>query len=154
MYKIPLLLICCIALSGCLDKNNEITNTVMHTSAPEVIVLGEVLDGISAQDKFRELIKNGNVVVDFFATWCPPCKMMHPIIDQLAQKYKDTIRFVKVDIDQFTELTRNFKVGDQTINVESYPQFFFFKDGSLINHVGGATNLEKFEAIIKSIFNL
>jgi thioredoxin 1 len=153
MYKLLLLFICCVALSGCLH-NNETTSSLTHAPAPEVIVLEKTLDGESAQDKFTELIKDGNVVVDFFATWCGPCKMMHPIIDQLAQKYKDTVRFVKIDVDQFTELTRNFKVGDQIINVEGYPQFFFFKDGSLINHVGGASSLETFETTIKSMFNL
>lgn len=153
MYKLLLLLICCAALPGCLQNYEETASAAAHTS-PEVVVLQNVLDGASGADKLRELISEGNVVVDFFATWCGPCKMMHPIIDQLAEKYKGQVRFVKVDVDQFSEIARGFKVDNQTIYVESYPQFFFFKNGSIVDHLRGGRNLNSFETEVKRIFSL
>jgi thioredoxin 1 len=76
-------------------------------------------------EEFEALVKSdGVVVVDFFATWCGPCKMLMPVFDQVSGVYDDKAKFVKVDIDQFQDLAREH-------NVTSVPSVYFFKDGKL-----------------------
>ncbi|MCI8567929.1 MAG: thioredoxin [Bacilli bacterium] len=72
---------------------------------------------------FDEKIKNGVVVVDFFATWCGPCKMLSPIIDEVEHEMSD-IEFLKIDVDKEEELARKF-------GVMSIPTVIIFKDGEI-----------------------
>ncbi len=75
-------------------------------------------------EDFEKLIKEGNVIVDFFATWCGPCKMLSPVLDEVCVKNTD-IKIVKVDIDLFEELTRSH-------GVMSVPTLEIYKDGQLV----------------------
>lgn len=79
-----------------------------------------MLNKYSGSD-FQELIKDGVTVVDFFATWCGPCKMLMPEFESLA-KNTDGVNFVTVDIDQYRELT-------VSSGVNSVPTLVIFKDG-------------------------
>ena len=83
----------------------------------------------------------GTVMVDFYATWCGPCKMTGPIIEELATEKSD-VKFVKVDVDQNQELSSQF-------NVFSIPTFIVFKDGQPVNQFVGAMSKEGFLAEIK-----
>lgn len=70
------------------------------------------------------------VLVDFWAAWCAPCRMVAPLIEELAQEYEDRITFVKVDVDQ------NAKIASQ-YRIMSIPTLILFKDGKpLFNIVG------------------
>ena len=62
-------------------------------------------------EKFNEMI-NGELLtlVDFFATWCGPCKMMHPILEQLKEKMGDDIRILKVDVDKNEALSMQYRI--------------------------------------------
>ena len=71
------------------------------------------------------------VIVDFFATWCMPCKMIAPVLDDIAAELGDKIRIVKVDIDQDPQLANDF-------NVRSVPTIVFVKDGKVTDQVLGA----------------
>lgn len=72
---------------------------------------------------FFEIIKGPKpVLVDFFATWCGPCKMQSPILDQVKEKVGDDAAIVKVDIDRNRELAMKYRV-------QSVPTLILFKDG-------------------------
>ena len=94
-----------------------------------------------------ESYKNGNLplVVDFWATWCGPCKMVGPVISELAQDYDGKIVVGKCDVEENDELALQF-------GVRSIPTILFFKGGELVDKVVGATNKvtldEKFKALL------
>lgn len=70
------------------------------------------------------------VLVDFFATWCGPCKMMAPVLEELSETY-DTFSVVKVDVDDSMELAQKYQVV-------SVPTFLAFKNGEVIGKAVGA----------------
>ena len=62
------------------------------------------------KDNFEEQTKDGIVVVDFFATWCGPCRMMSPILEEVQEELGDGVKIFKVDVDESEELARKFGV--------------------------------------------
>lgn len=78
-----------------------------------------------------EVPQKGNVVIDFFATWCGPCKRIAPIFEDLADKYYPQILFFKVDVDESPDLVNDF-------DVSAMPTFVFLKDGKIVKKVEGA----------------
>lgn len=72
------------------------------------------------KENFNELITD-KAIVDFYATWCGPCKMLSPIFESVSEEIKDT-KFIKVDVDKFEELCRNYKVM-------SVPTLILFENG-------------------------
>lgn len=72
-------------------------------------------------NNFNEQIKEGVVLVDFFATWCGPCKMQSPVLEELKEDRGD-VKVVKIDVDQETEIARLY-------GVMSIPTLILFKDG-------------------------
>ncbi len=95
-------------------------------------------------ENFDEFIKNGTVVVDFWATWCGPCKMLAPILDEVADKLAD-VKFGKVDVDNAMELAKRFKIV-------SIPNVCIFKDGELVDRIIGLCDEDELtETISKHI---
>lgn len=89
---------------------------------------------------FDEEIKSGVVVVDFFATWCGPCKMLAPVIEEVEREIKD-VKFMKIDVDKNEDLARRF-------GVMSIPTIIVFKDGEIKNqNVGFMTKDEVIDLI-------
>ena len=85
---------------------------------------------ITTKEEFETLIsQNNNVIIDFYATWCGPCKMLAPELERLSNDNKD-ITICKVDVDNHTELAR--KYGVMTI-----PTLVLYKDGNLIKKCSG-----------------
>ena len=86
-------------------------------------------------EEFNELRKNGKVVVDFFADWCGPCKMLSPVLEEVGKEYPD-VSFVKVNVDENEELAAEF-------GIMSIPAVFMLKDGEVVNSFLGF-NQERF----------
>ncbi|HHW69034.1 MAG TPA: thioredoxin [Tenericutes bacterium] len=78
----------------------------------------------ATQENFNELIKGEKVLVDFFATWCGPCRMLAPVLDEIAEE-RSGVSIVKVDIDKCEEIARQF-------GVMSVPTLILFKNGEMV----------------------
>lgn len=76
------------------------------------------------------------VFVNFTATWCGPCKMMAPIVEQLAEDYKGKVKVVKLDVDEAPETASSF-------GIRGVPTFMLFKDGSKVDQWVGANSNKK-----------
>jgi thioredoxin 1 len=87
---------------------------------------------VSDTDFEQEIEKHqGLAVVDFWATWCAPCRMIAPLLDQLAREYEGKAKVAKLDVDSNQRTAVRF-------NVRSIPAILFFKDGKLVDQVIGA----------------
>jgi thioredoxin 1 len=93
---------------------------------------------------FQKDIKKGVVVVDFWATWCGPCKMQAPIFESVAEELKKDASFGKVDVDKN-------KLLSDVYGINSIPTIIIFKDGQLAWRLEGLTNRETLLATIKEI---
>ena len=81
------------------------------------------------------------VLVDFWATWCGPCRMIAPIVDQLATKYDGKIKVGKVDVDENPEIAESF-------GISSIPTIMIFKGGEVAAQRVGGANMAVLEAFI------
>ena len=87
---------------------------------------------IDSLKEFQTLIQTEQtVIVDFFATWCGPCRMISPYFEELSIKYP-SIKFVKIDVDQAPEICREYRI-------RSMPTFFKFINGSIDSSFTGAS---------------
>ncbi len=84
--------------------------------------------------EFKEVIKEGKIVVDLFATWCGPCKMLSPILDEISEEITTT-KFYKIDVDDNEDVAREY-------NVMSIPTVLVFENGNLINTIIGLKGKE------------
>ena len=84
-------------------------------------------------DNFQSEIEGakGLAMVDFWAAWCGPCRMVGPIVEQLATEYEGKIKIGKLDVDANQRVASRF-------NIRSIPSILFFKDGQLVDTVVGA----------------
>lgn len=92
------------------------------------------------KENFDELIKSGNYLVDFYAEWCGPCRMMGPILEEL----ESVINIIKVNVDEHRELASKYRIM-------SIPTLLFFKDGEKKEEVVGLHSKEDLEEIIKKL---
>jgi len=84
------------------------------------------------KENFEEIIKNNEkVVVDFWASWCMPCKMVAPIFEKIAEKYKNEIIFAKLNVDENPDIASEF-------GIMSIPTFLVFKNGEVAGKIVGA----------------
>ena len=85
------------------------------------------------------------VLVDFFATWCGPCKMLEPVFAGVASEMKDKIKFGKVDVDDNQELSQRF-------HVMSIPTLVFLDDREVVNKVSGVLSAGELKKAIEDSF--
>jgi len=81
-------------------------------------------------DNFEEATSKGVVIVDFYADWCGPCKMMAPIFAEAKDAYAGKAEFVKINVDEAKETALNHKIM-------SIPTLLFFKDGQIVDRISG-----------------
>lgn len=87
---------------------------------------------IITKENFDEVTKDGVVLVDFFANWCGPCKMLTPVLEDLSQSM-DNVTIVKVDVDNDGELAGRY-------GIQSIPNLIIFKDGRAVDQIVGFTS--------------
>ena len=93
-------------------------------------------------ENFNDIINSEQLtLVDFFATWCGPCKMMHPVLEQLKDEMGDSIRIIKIDVDKNNSLAMNYRV-------QSVPTLMLFRKGEMLWRQSGALRLNELKAIV------
>ena len=92
--------------------------------------------------KSEVLESKGLVLVDFYADWCGPCKMLTPIVEEIADQYKDKLEVGKVDVDESSDLAVQYKVM-------SIPTLILFENGQKAETVIGLVSKEEIENMIK-----
>lgn len=94
-------------------------------------------------ENFNDIIKSGKLtLVDFYATWCGPCKMMSPILEQLSEEKQDVV-FAKIDVDNAERLAILY-------GISSIPCMILFKNGEEADRVVGAVPKQKLEQVVSA----
>lgn len=93
-------------------------------------------------ENFNDII-NGNqlTLVDFFATWCGPCKQMHPVLEQLKASEGENLRIIKLDVDKNEALASAYRI-------QSVPTLMLFRNGELLWRQSGAMSLTDLKALL------
>lgn len=103
------------------------------------------LDNLTAESFGKEVKNNENLVlVDFYATWCGPCKMLAPVLEQVADEVKEKATIKKLDIDECLDIAKEY-------NVMSVPTMILFKNGQEVDRIVG---LRQKNQIIETINNI
>lgn len=94
-------------------------------------------------EKFDELIQSEKpILVDFYATWCDPCKAMHPILEAVKADIGDMARIVKIDVDQHRDLALRYRI-------QAVPTFILFKKGEVVWRHSGMSDKQNLKNIIE-----
>jgi|SRR5579872_1738643 thioredoxin 1 len=95
----------------------------------------------SAQEAFDTITREGIVVVDFYADWCPPCRQLGSTIEQIAPEFQN-VTFLKINVDEFKELSAS---------IRSIPVLAFYKNGKEVQRVTGSKSKKELTALINSL---
>ena len=96
----------------------------------------------SAMETFNDVISSDRLVlVDFFATWCGPCKAMHPVLENLKRQLGESISIIKVDIDKHQQTAMQY-------GVQAVPTLMLFRNGQQLWRQSGALSLQQLLAVI------
>jgi thioredoxin 1 len=96
------------------------------------------------QDSFNAEIANGVTLVDFYADWCGPCRMLAPVLEQVAQDVKGKATIAKLDIDQAQKVTAEFQIT-------SVPTLILFKNGKEMKRIIGLRDADFIKDFIVSV---
>ena len=99
------------------------------------------------EKEFEDIVKDNKFVfVDFFATWCPPCKRLGPVLDDVSEEMGDKIVMVKINVDENENISKQF-------GIISIPTMIIFKDGEPVNKAVGYIDYEKVVDMIEKSIN-
>ena len=118
---------------------------VDEASAKRISVAKALELGTDITQEELEAKKQDNLVIDFYASWCGPCKRLKPVIDALAPEYGDSVYFVKVDIDKYKGIASG---------VKSIPTLHFYQNGKQIHQAVGGHSKEGLKQLINEKFKL
>ncbi|MCT7550933.1 thioredoxin [Aliarcobacter butzleri] len=96
------------------------------------------------KNNIKENIEEGVALVDFWAPWCGPCRMIAPAIDQLAEEFENKAKICKVNTEEEPDLTSEYQV-------RSIPTILFFKNGEIVDQMIGTTTKAKLEEKLNSL---
>lgn len=96
------------------------------------------------KDNFDSTVKEGVVLVDFWAPWCGPCRMLAPVIDELASEYSGKASICKVNTDEQDELSARY-------GIRSIPTILFMKNGEVVDTMVGATSKQDIKNKLDSL---
>lgn len=88
-------------------------------------------------ENFNDEIKDNLVLIDFYAVWCGPCKMMHPVLEKISEEYQN-IKILKINVDDHEKITREY-------GVMSIPTLLLFKNGEMVEKNVGFMPKENIE---------
>ena len=97
-------------------------------------------------ENFDATVKEGVVLIDFWAPWCGPCRMIAPVIEELAEDYAGKAKICKVNTDEEQELAMRF-------GIRSIPTIIFMKDGEIVDQMIGAASKAAFADKLDSLLN-
>jgi thioredoxin 1 len=107
--------------------------------------MSDAVASITGQNFDQEVLQSqGLVMVDFWATWCGPCKIVAPVVEELAKEYAGKVKFVKVNTDENQDLASRY-------NIRGIPTLMFFKDGNMVDQVVGAVPKAQLKTKIDSL---
>lgn len=93
-------------------------------------------------EKLSDIIQSSQLtLVDFYATWCGPCRMMHPVLEQLKKELGDSIRIVKVDVDKHEAVAMQMRI-------QSVPTLMIFKEGEMKWRQSGTMSSSELKRVI------
>lgn len=98
---------------------------------------------ILSNKNFKPVVRNGLVLVDFWAPWCAPCKMIAPTLNEIAEENADSVTIAKVNVDQNQQLAQKY-------NIRNIPTMVLFRDGKVIKRIMG---VKPKKALVKEILS-
>lgn len=94
-----------------------------------------------SDDNFEEAVSSGVTLVDFYAEWCGPCRMLSPVVEELASEMGNSVKFAKVDIEKAQKLAAQFQVT-------SVPTLILFKDGKESDRLLGLRDKDALKSFV------